>query len=252
MSPTAQVISIGGRQARCENCGHIGSCMARDADNPEASGRHDIPVVPRIVHRGEHLFRAGESFENVYVVRSGAVKTYVISSQGDVHVTGFHLPGDLVGADAIASGQHVCSAEALDTCSICVLPFDRLTALCMRSPTVQLRLLKHLSSTIVRDEALLLRLGQRTAEQRLAAFLLEQAERRRVQGYSPYEVNLAMSRADIGSYLALAVETVSRILTRLQEHDIITVQRNRIRIRDLAALEALAEEAPPSRRAAAH
>lgn len=245
MAMAAQIIPISTRDSVCADCPLTGDCLSRDVDHPEHRGAHDLPVSPRIVRRGEHLFRGGEEFGAVYVVRSGTVKTYVILQNGDEQVTGFHGPGEVVGLDAIDGGCFTEHAVALDTSSICVLPYDKLCRLCGHSPTVQRRLSNHMSRTIVRQRSLLLMLGQKSAEQRMAAFLLQQVEKQCRQGYSGTEVNLTMSRADIGSYLALAVETVSRVLTRLQEAGVVEVERNRIRVLDHEALSHAADERSP-------
>lgn len=247
MSETPKVVNIGCRRSRCDECTMAGHCLARDLDHPESDGRYDIPVAPRVVHRGDHLFRAGERFDAVFLVRSGAVKTFMISETGEEQVIGFHMPGDLIGIDGIDSGYYECGASALDTSSVCTLPFDRLSRLCTRSRTVFHRLARCMSRKSLRDESMLLVLGRKSAEQRMASFLLDQAAHRRRQGFSDSEINLSMSRADIGSYLALAVETVSRVLTRLQEAGHIVVRRNQIRIVDAEGLATVAGSAPSGR-----
>ena len=177
----------------------------------------EIPVIPRILHRGDHLFRTAERFQNVYTVRSGAIKTYVILQSGEEQVIGFHTPGDIVALDAIDSGRYVCNAMVLDTSCVCPLPYEQLCRLTASCPEIQRRLVIKMSRRIVDHEGLLLILGQKTAEQRMAAFLLHHSNRQRHLGLSELDINLPMSRADIASYLALAVETVSRVLTRLQD-----------------------------------
>ena len=144
--------------------------------------------------------------------------------------------------DAIESGRHMCNAMVLDTSCICPLPYDQLSRLCARSPVIQSRLMNRLSRKIVDHEALLLILGQKTAEQRMAAFLLHFSRQQHDLGLSAVDINLPMSRADIASYLALAVETVSRVLTRLQDGGLLDVQRNHVRILNLDKLATIAEE----------
>lgn len=247
MGEGARVISLANRHNRCAECPASGECLTRDFDHPELHGRYDIAVTPRVLHRGDHLFRAGEQFNAIYKVRSGAVKTYLISPCGDEQVIGFHGPGDLVGLDGIGNSVHACGAQVLDTSSVCALPFDQLTRLSSRSPTVYRRLLNCISHKMVHDETMLLVLGHMNAEQRIARFLLEWGERLRSQGFSASEVNLPMSRTDIASYLALAVETVSRVLTRLQETGVLSVHRNRIEILEPVLLGEIAgEEVTPA------
>lgn len=239
MQSTARVVPIRPGETACLECAFHGHCLARAKDN---GGSHDIPVSPRILHRGDHLFRTNEDFHNVYKVRSGAIKTYVILQSGEEQVIGFHTPGDVVGLDAIDSGRYMCNAMVLDTSCICPLPFEQLCRLGARSPEIQGRLMRSLSRRIVDHEGLLLILGQKTADQRMAAFLLHISRQQQRLGLSPVDIHLPMSRADIASYLALAVETVSRVLTRLQDAEVLDVQRNQVRILDLDKLAALAEE----------
>lgn len=239
MGAKGRVVPIRPGETACLECAFHGRCLARAEDG--ISG-NDIAVSPRVLHRGDHLFRTNEEFHNVYTVRSGAIKTYVILQSGEEQVIGFHTPGDVVGLDAIDSGQYMCNAMVLDTSCICPLPFEQLCRLGARSPVIQGRLMRSLSRRIVDHEGLLLILGQKTADQRMAAFLLHISRQQQRLGLSAVDINLPMSRADIASYLALAVETVSRVLTRLQEAGVLDVQRNHVRILDLDRLAELAEE----------
>lgn len=158
-------------------------------------------------------------------------------------VIGFHTPGDIVGLDAIESGRYVCNALVLDTSCVCPLPNEALCRLSARSPGIQRRLIEKMSRKIVDHEGLLLILGQKTAEQRMAAFLLHHSNKQRQLGLSEVDINLPMSRAASASYLALAVETVSRVLTRLQESGLLNVQRARVQRLNLDNLAIIAEEA---------
>jgi len=242
MEQRARVIPMQCNRRTCEACTLIGQCLARNCDSPDADDSFDIAVAPKVYHRNEHLFRCGEDFKSIFVIRSGAVKTHIIGSNGEEQVIGFHFSGDLLGIDAVESARHVSHAQVLDTSSICKLPYPKLSRLCMRSRTVQQRLIAGISRKMREDESLLLMLGQKSAEQRIATFLLDISHHQERQGFSACEFNLPMSRADIGSYLALAVETVSRVLTRLQGTYVLSVERNHIRILDLVALAELAEE----------
>ena len=242
MQQSAQVVPIRTRESTCLECAFQGRCLARPDDGGPAPACDEINVAHRILHRGDHLFRTTESFQNIYMVRSGAIKTYVILQSGEEQVIGFHTPGDVVGLDAIDSGRYICNAMVLDTSCICTLPFEQLCRLSGQSAVIQSRLMHRFSRKIVDHEALLLILGQKTAQQRMAAFLLHISKQQRQLGLSAVDIHLPMSRADIASYLALAVETVSRVLTRLQESGHLDVQRNQVRILDEDALATLAEE----------
>lgn len=242
MQSTAQIVSIRARESGCAECAFRGECVACGEGGYAPARADEVTVAPKVLHRGDHLFRTSDDFQNIYMVRSGAIKTYVILQSGEEQVIGFHTPGDIVGLDAIESGGHMCNAMVLDTSCICPLRFDQLCRLSQRLPDVQSRLMNRLSRKIVDHEALLLILGQKTAEQRMAAFLLHFSRRQHDLGLSALDINLPMSRADIASYLALAVETVSRVLTRLQDGGLLDVQRNRVRILDLQRLATIAEE----------
>lgn len=242
MGTSADIIPLKPKETTCLECGIRSECLTRESHGTDGTTRREIPVAPRVMHRGDHLFRTGEDFGTLYTLRSGAAKTYVILQSGEEQVIGFHTPGDVIGLDAIQSGHYVCNAVLLDTSSVCPLPYERLCRLCAESAEVQSRLVDKMSRRILDQEGLLLVLGQKTAEQRLAAFLLHHSRKQRLLGLSPLEINLAMSRADIGSYLALAVETVSRVLTRLQEAGVLSVQRSHVLILDPEGLAAIAED----------
>lgn len=231
----------------CANCSLLNQCLAPDEGDGEV--RPHITAAPRIYHRGEHLFRCTDSFSVVYMVRSGAAKTYVICPNGEEQVIGFHYPGDMVGLEALETGEYSCCAEILDTSSVCRVPLNRLTRACGQSKTSQSRLLQAVSRKIQRDQSLSLMLRHKSADQRVAAFLLDIAAAQERQGFSSSALNLPMSRADIGSYLALAVETVSRVLTRLQSLGILSVERNNVRIRDRDACIEIAQDTSVCERA---
>ena len=249
----AHIVAISGRETTCKQCALRNDCLVQtEAGCPTAELQ--LPTVPRVMHRGDHLFRTGERFHSIFVLRSGAIKTYVVLPGGEEQVIGFHTPGDIVALDAIDSGCYVSNAMILDTSCVCPLAYEQVQRLCGRSPELHRRLLRRMSRRIVDHEDLLLILGQKTAEQRVAAFLLHYSRKQRKLGISDVDINLSMSRADIASYLALAVETVSRVLTRLQDAGLLNVQRSRVHITDLERLTGVAEEnmedSAPARRGA--
>jgi CRP/FNR family transcriptional regulator, anaerobic regulatory protein len=225
---------------RCERCGMRGWCIGYCSDGARP-GCDSAQGRQRVQHAGSHLFRVGDPFQSLYVVRSGSVKTYLTSEDGEEQILGFHQPGDIVGFDAISRGRHPCSAAALETSSVCTLSFQKLTKVCQDSPQLLARLVQMMSRETLRLTDSLL-LGRRSAEQRVATFLLVQAERQAERGYSPTALTLAMSRTDIGKYLGLTVETVSRILTRFQDLGLLAKERNQVRINDLGALRQVTGE----------
>ena len=236
----------------CEECLLSPVCPAW---TPAGTGGYGIEVAVRVLHRGDRLFNPGEPFHSVCMVRSGALKTCAVSASGEERVIGFHASGDLLGLDAIGAGRHVSSAIALDTASVCTLPYEPLCRLSARSPRVQGRLLMKMSQRLRDAERRLGMLAMRGAGQRMASFLIGLLDACRGRGLRSDEVLLPMPRADIAAYLVLAVETVSRSLSRQQEAGVIDVRRNRIRILDEPALRAIAggtdrnDAVPPARSA---
>lgn len=223
---------------RCSECPLSPECPAWIPDRED--GERGMDATVRILHRGDRLYRQGERFDAIYMVRSGAIKTCATSPGGDEQVIGFYTPGHLVGLDAIHVGRHVSSAIALETTSVCSLPYDALCRLGGRFPQVLHRLLAKMSQRIRADERRLAMLAMRGASERMASFLVGLVDIRRWRGLQRDEILLPMPRADIASYLVLAVETVSRSLSRQQEAGLIEVRRNRIRILDEPALRAMA------------
>lgn len=187
--------------------------------------------------RGSHIFRVGDNFQAVYAVRSGSVKTYTLGNDGNEQVTGFHLPGELVGLDAISTDEHPCAAITLETTSLCPIPFTQLQALSSSIPSLGKQMLRIMSKEILTDEHHLMILGKKSAEERLASMLLSLSKRFHQRGFSATEFNLTMSRNDIGNYLGLAVETVSRVFTRFQEQQILSAQRKFIQIHQITKLQ---------------
>ena len=184
----------------------------------------------RPLKRGEHLFRASDQFESVFAVRSGAVKTYALSEEGEEQVTGFYLPGEIVGMDGISTAHHMSSAKALETSSVCEIPFSRLEDLSSRIPSLQHHFFSLMSREIQADRELHMLLSKKSADDRIAALLLSLSARQQRRGLSAQRIRLPMSRYDIGNYLGLAVETVSRIFTRFQQQGMLAVEGREIEI----------------------
>lgn len=230
----------------CKDCNLFQLCLPVGIDAQELEELDNIIKRRRPVKRGEHLFHVGDAFQAIYAVRSGSIKTYTPTEDGHEQVTGFHLPGELLGLDAINLQHHPCAAKALETTSICEIPFDRLEELSTRLPSLQHQLLKIMSKEILHDQSLLMLLGKKSAEERLAALLLSLSNRYQQRGFSPTDFYLSMSRNDIGNYLGLAVETVSRLFTRFQDEGLLSVQRKHVCITDLPRLRAVAN-APNTR-----
>jgi CRP/FNR family transcriptional regulator len=198
-----------------------------------ASRRH------RILQCGEPLFNIGDGAHTLYLVRSGSIKVYAISDDGDEQILGFYLPGDLVGLDALEGRYHGCAAVALETSSIHEISIERLEQLCRTDPDIQQQVYRLYSRELARDYELLRLLGKKNASQRLAGFLVNLSQHFEQRGFSACEFNLSMSRHDIAHYTGLAVETVSRLLGRFQQDDLLEVERRHIRILDMPRLQTM-------------
>lgn len=218
-------------------CSH---CSLRDLCLPVGVSASDLEVLDAFVetlgplHGGDHIFRQGDRFAAIYAVRSGCIKSYAYSEDGEEQVLGFHLPGELVGLDAIHQGLHQCSAAALNTTMVCRLPFDDLSRLTRKIPSLQRQLLRLMSRDIGNSHSLS---RKRSAEERMAAFLLGFGERMRTRGFSASHFVLPMSRLDIAKYLDLAPETVSRVLARFESRGLIEFSRREIRLGNRLGLE---------------
>ncbi len=208
----------------------------------------DIVKRTRPLHRGDVLFREGDRFRSLYVVKTGSVKTFAPNPEGGEQVLGFHLPGELIGLDAIDKDLHACSAKVLETSAICEIPFARLEELTAAIPSLQHQMFRLLSKEIAHETDMLLLLGKKTAEERLAVFLLSLSRRLQKRGLSATDFYLSMSRHEIGNYLGLAVETVSRLFTRFQDDGLMRVDRKHIELTDVRALESLVGAAGQQRR----
>ena len=233
------VISLDKIKVACRDCSLSTLCLPMGL-RPEDVDRLDAIVKRnRPLQRGDTLFRSGDPFRNLYVVKTGAIKTYTQSNSGDEQVVGFHLPGEVLGFDAIQDGNHGCGARALETTAICELPFDRLEDLSANIPSLQHQMFRLLSKEISTEAEMMTLLGRSTAEERVASFLLSLSERFRRRGFSATDFFLSMSRQEIGSYLGLALETVSRLFTRLQDEGVLKVERKHVQILDMTRLRGM-------------
>lgn len=227
-----KVVSLKDIKVACQECSLNEICLPVGVASDDMQRLDDIIDRKRPIARGDHLFRSGDAFLSLYAVRSGSLKTYTTSEDGQEQVMGFHLPGELVGLDAIADDNHPLSAKALETTSVCEIPFPDLESLSTQLPSLQHQLLRVMSQEIRNDEQNMVVLGQKSAEERLAAFLIGLSERFHRRGFSSTQFNLSMSRGDIGNYLGLALETVSRLFTRFQSEGLLRVDRKHIELLD--------------------
>ena len=221
------------------------SCNLRELCLPVGLSRENLERLDtlvanrRAVARGESLFRAGETFLSLYAVRTGFFKTRVSSEDGRDQVTGFQMAGELLGLDGISTDNHTCDAVALEDSQVCVIPYNQLEGLSREFNELQHQFHKIMSREIVRDHGVMLLLGSMRAEERLAAFLLNLTQRLQARGFSASSLILRMTREEIGSYLGLKLETVSRTFSKFQEEGILDVKQRQIRILAQEKLEKL-------------
>jgi len=212
--------------------------MPLDLSSAEMQQLEYLSHLKRKFSQGEYLYRCGDKFRSLFAIHSGSFKSQVLHEDGAEQVTGFQMTGEIIGLEAICSEQHSCDAIALEGSTVCELPYDKLEALSQKLPTLQRHLYKIMSREIARDQGIMLLLGSMRAEARLAAFLLNLSKRLAARGYSPTQIQLRMSRQEIGSYLGLKLETVSRTFSHFQNNGLIKVKRREIEIIDLAELRA--------------
>ncbi|WP_263264301.1 fumarate/nitrate reduction transcriptional regulator Fnr [Pseudomonas sp. RIT-PI-S] len=227
-------------QAHCKECSLAPLCLPLSLNLQDMDALDAIVKRGRPLKKGDFLFRQGDAFGAIYAVRSGAVKTFSLSDGGQEQITGFHLPSELVGLSALDSEHYPVSALALETTSVCEIPFERLEDLAAQLPQLRRQLLRVMSREIRDDQQMMLLLSKKTADERIATFLVNLSARFRARGYSPNQFRLSMSRNDIGNFLGLAVETVSRVFTRFQQGGLIAAEGKEVQILQPEELCALA------------
>ena len=218
----------------CSTCNLREVCLPCGLSGSSPGMLDELVYTRKRVKRGESLYRVGSGFESLYAVRSGFLKSRVVLEDGRDQVTGFHMAGEIVGMDGIATDVHSADVIALEDSEVCVIPYARL-----EEPQMQRQLHKVMSRELVRDQGVMMLLGTMRAEERLAAFLLNLSQRFLTRGYARDDFHLRMTREEIGSYLGLSLETVSRLFSRFQDDGLITVQQKHIRILDIAGLRAV-------------
>jgi CRP/FNR family transcriptional regulator len=199
----------------------------------------DLVAVRRRIKRGDTLFTNGEKFSALYAIRTGFFKTCLATEDGRDQVTGFQMAGEIIGLDGIVNDQHTCDAVALEDAEVCVMPFDRIEEISREVTALQHHVHKIMSREIVREHGVMLLLGSMRAEERLAAFLLNLVQRLHARGFSQSELVLRMTREEIGSYLGLKLETVSRTFSKFVEDGIVEVKQRHVRILETEGLQRL-------------
>ncbi len=240
-----------------ETCPHnsaisCGNCRLGSICLPLALETDDVVKLDEIVQRGrplqknEHLYREGDHFTSVYAVRSGAIKAYRLTGDGQEQVTGFYFPGEIIGMDGISKDQYACSAKALETSAVCEIPFNRLEELSTQVPSMQRHFFQLMSQEITSDQQLITLLSKNSAEERIASLLISISARNARRKLSRTHFRLPMSRTDIGNFLGLTVETVSRVISRFNKQGLIAVENKEVTLLDLEGLKAVANVASDS------
>ncbi|WP_101047616.1 fumarate/nitrate reduction transcriptional regulator Fnr [Macromonas nakdongensis] len=226
----------------CSSCNLRELCLPVGLSTDEMAKLDHVISTRRRVKRGSSLFNAGDPFTSLYAVRSGFFKTSVTTADGRDQVTGFQMTGEIIGMDGIVQDKHSCAAIALEDAEVCVLPFDKLEQLSREFSALQHHVHKIMSREIVRDHGVMLLLGSMRAEERLAAFLLNLVQRLHARGFSQSELILRMTREEIGSYLGMKLETVSRTFSKFMDDGIIDVKQRYVHIKDTKALAAIVNQ----------
>jgi CRP/FNR family transcriptional regulator, anaerobic regulatory protein len=223
----------------CSNCNLRELCMPVGLTPAEVVRLDELVETRRRIKRGAHLFRNGDRFNSLYAIRTGFFKTSVATEDGRDQVTGFQMAGELMGLDGIVSDSHTCDAVALEDSEVCVMPYDSIEHLSREINALQRHVHKIMSREIVRENGVMLLLGSMRAEERLAAFLLNLVQRLKARGFSQSELVLRMTREEIGSYLGMKLETVSRSFSKFAEDGLIEVHQRQVRILNVEKLGAV-------------
>jgi len=228
----------------CSNCNLRELCMPMGLSTHDLDRLDDLVTTRRKIKRGATLFSTSEKFTSLYAIRTGFFKTCLASEDGRDQVTGFQMAGEIIGLDGIVNDQHSCDAVALEDAEVCVMPFDRIEEISREVNALQHHVHKIMSREIVREHGVMLLLGSMRAEERLAAFLLNLVQRLHSRGFSQTELVLRMTREEIGSFLGLKLETVSRTFSKFVDDGIVEVKQRHVKILNAEALQRMVNTQP--------
>lgn len=238
-------------KALCSNCGLREWCLPIGLSADELKRLDQLVYARRKVRRGEDLYRTGNEFSAIYAIQSGFFKNDLVSADGREQVIGFHMPGEILGIDGIGGGRYTCNAVALEDGDVCVIPFCQLEEISREVPGLQHQFHQLMGREMVRHQGFMLLLGSARAEVRLAAFLIDLCRRFEARSLSTSEFILRMTREEIGSFLGLRLETVSRLFSQFQRRNLVAVLQKHIRILDAAGLRRIVGPADGAGRSAA-
>ncbi|WP_100657301.1 fumarate/nitrate reduction transcriptional regulator Fnr [Alteromonas flava] len=221
----------------CQTCSFSHLCLPVSLNEEEMGSLDEIIERKKPLHKNDRLIQAGDHFQSLYAVRSGSFKSFISDADGEEQVIGFHFPGDIIGFDALRDNRHSSYCQALETAMVCELPYDTLDEMSAKFPKLRKQILSFMSAEIKHDHEQMMLLNKRTAEERLMHFIAHLSKRFEERGFSPKQFNLTMTRNEIGNYLGLTVETISRLLTRFQKEGIIAVDGKLITVLDFKKME---------------
>lgn len=225
-------------QVSCTNCNLDTICLPRGLSQQEVENLSIVIKNSAVLQKGEYIYRQGDALRGIIAIKSGTAKLVSCDNQGNEHIINVLLPGELVGFDGLNKNTHTCSVVALEVMAFCELPFEELDDLCQKVPAITRELFRHSSETINETQNLLVS-SKKSAEEKLALFLINLSDRLKKRGFSCSQFNIPLSRQEMGNHLGLTLETVSRILQQIQNSGLIKVQRKNIEIIDLKALRNL-------------
>ena len=234
----------------CGSCPRFGNCLARQLEPQQADAISALEVHPHLTQRGEHLFRAGDRFTDLYVVKAGCVKTYSVSPSGEEQTLAFYLPGDVIGLDGIATQRHTASASAINVGAVCRFSVEEIGALAKKDLNASSAMVNWCGTELSRMQKFTQSIANRCATSRFAGFLLELSESFKARGFSATHFQLPMSRTEIGRYLAIAPETVSRTILKLKKDGVVAIRHQDVDIVNLQALRGLGDRLSSSSAAA--
>lgn len=229
-----------GTQPHCQTCSLNALCLPLSLNDSDMERLDDIIRRGRPIQKGQLLFQQGDPFQSVFAVRTGALKTYTLASNGEEQITGFHLASELIGLAGYDNGNYPLTAKALETTTVCEIPLTQLESLADDLPDLRKQLMRTMGTEIRHDQNMMLLLSKKNAEERVASFLLDISQRYQRRGFSSTHFRLPMSRVDISNYLGLAVETISRVFTRFQKNSLIETQGKEVILLDPDTLYELA------------
>lgn len=231
-------MTVKNKHVNCKNCSLDNICFPRGLSNDEINNISRFIKAKKVLQRGEYIFREGDNFRGVLAIKSGTAKLVSDDHHGNEHILNILLPGELLGFDGLCNEKHQCSAIALETLSFCELPAQSMDDIFLNVPSLTRELFRHSGEKMNEDKEFIV-LSQRPAEERLAHFLIGLSDRMKKRGFSATEFTLSLTRQEIGNHLGLALETVSRLLKKFQQDDLINVQSKHIKIKDIPRLRAI-------------